>query len=257
MSRATADHSLPLPPRKETSYTLGRHPRRPDHPALLNQDGTAAHTFHFEATRTEIAAILGARGLALHADGSVTQTAKTPSPTRRSVLAGLTGGALAGAFLAAPTAEAAVSGSWNGRDHYQTAMLLAFTKLSDEEQKGVMAFVREFGALAEQPIPAADHPDAELLAACEAFHEAFRIRAQTGLSDDEHDRRNAAWFAAMNGVIALPAVSQSGKLAKANVARVALMDMATVNAAGDWRDEVSPEQRLALDALADMIGGAA
>ena len=240
-----------------STYTLGRHPRRPDHPALLNTDGSVAHTFHMDAARTEIAAILAARGLALNADGSVTQAAETPPPGRRAVLAAFSGAALAGAVLAIPRAEAALPESWKCRDHYETAMLLAFRKLSSEEQKGVMAFVREFGTLVEQPIPAEDHPDAELLAACEAFHEAYQIRAQTGFSDDEHDRRDDAWYAAMDRVVELPAASQAGRLAKARVAHVALMDVAAVRLSVDWREKASPEQRLALDVLADVIGGAA
>jgi hypothetical protein len=97
-----AEHAHTTP----TSYRLGRHPRRPDHPALLNPDGSVAHTFHKEAIRTEITAILAARGLAVHADGTVTQTAETPSTTRRTLLAGLAGAAATLAVIApAPASE--------------------------------------------------------------------------------------------------------------------------------------------------------
>ena len=106
MPRATAHHSLITSATEPPTLTLGRHPRRPDHPALLNSDGTTAHTFHMDATRTEIIAVLGARGLALHADGSVTQAAETPSPTRRTLLAGVAGAAATLAVIApAPASE--------------------------------------------------------------------------------------------------------------------------------------------------------
>ncbi len=54
------------------TYRLGRHPRRTDHPALLNADGTVAHTFAYDAEREEITASLGHAGLMLHADDTVT-----------------------------------------------------------------------------------------------------------------------------------------------------------------------------------------
>ena len=109
------------------AYTLGRHPRRPDHPALLNPDGTAAHTFHIEATRTEIAAILAARGLALHADGSVTQAAAEVSATRRGLLAGLVGAAATLAVIAPPAVRAA--------SHPDAELLEALAHFDDLERR--------------------------------------------------------------------------------------------------------------------------
>ena len=54
------------------TYRLGHHPRRTHHPALLNADGTVAHTFAHNAEREEIIASLDHAGLMLHADGTVT-----------------------------------------------------------------------------------------------------------------------------------------------------------------------------------------
>lgn len=98
----------------------------------------------------------------LHPDGTVIGEAEQLSS--QSVLPA----AFIGAVLAVLTAEAGDTQSMR-RNHYETAMRLAFRKLSSEAQKGVMAFVREFGALVEQPIPEADHPNAELLALCVAY----------------------------------------------------------------------------------------
>jgi hypothetical protein len=108
MPRAIAEHIAAAAPVEPPTYTLGRHPRRPDHPALLNTDGSAAHTFHMDATRTEISAILAARGLTLHAVGSVAQADAPAVATRRTLLAGLAGAAATLAVIA-PTAAGAAS----------------------------------------------------------------------------------------------------------------------------------------------------
>ena len=60
------------------AYRLGRHPRRTDHPALLNADGTVAHTFAYDATREQIIASLEHAGLVLHQDDTVTQDGNPP-----------------------------------------------------------------------------------------------------------------------------------------------------------------------------------
>jgi hypothetical protein len=60
-----------------------------------------------DATRTEITAVLAARGLALHPDGSVTQEAEPVSATRRGLLAVLAGAA-ATSTIVAPKASSAV-----------------------------------------------------------------------------------------------------------------------------------------------------
>ncbi len=61
------------------TYRLGRHPRRPDHPALLNADGTVAHTFAYNADRAEIIGSLEHAGLMLHSDDTVTPDGTPPN----------------------------------------------------------------------------------------------------------------------------------------------------------------------------------
>ena len=71
-------------------YRLGRHPRRTDHPALLNADGTVAATFAYNASREDIISSLEHAGLVLHADDTVTPDGDKPKE----------GGEIAAAFAA-------------------------------------------------------------------------------------------------------------------------------------------------------------
>ncbi len=83
------------------TYRLGRHPRRTNHPALLNADGTVAHTFGFDADREEIIASLEHAGLMLHADDTVTPDGTPPKED------GEIAASAAAALLPATTAKAA------------------------------------------------------------------------------------------------------------------------------------------------------
>ncbi len=62
----------------QATYRLGRHHRRPELPALLNADGSAAHTFAYNAEQKEIIASIEHAGLMLHADGTVTPDGTPP-----------------------------------------------------------------------------------------------------------------------------------------------------------------------------------
>ncbi len=53
-------------------FRLGHHPRRTDHPALLDQRGEAVCTWAVDESREEIAAILKRGGYVLHDDDTVT-----------------------------------------------------------------------------------------------------------------------------------------------------------------------------------------
>ncbi len=135
-------HTTPAPCR------LGHHPRRTDHPALLHADGTVAATFALDATRAEIAAKLGERGLVLRDDDTVTQAAAEPAPTRRRLLSACAGAAFAGAAL----------------------------------------------VIAMPDAPAAEHPDAELLAALAEFdalevqiHPPTHLAPQTFEAEQDFD----------------------------------------------------------------------
>ncbi len=60
------------------TYRLSVHPRRPDHPALLNTDGSVAHTFAYNAERADVLASLEHAGLMLHPDNTVTPDGDPP-----------------------------------------------------------------------------------------------------------------------------------------------------------------------------------
>jgi hypothetical protein len=91
-------------------FKLGHHPRRADHYALLTADGALQGTFPAAATRAEIIDTLALTGLVLHDDDTVTRAADV-APTRRGLLSGMAGAAVAGTALVmtAPIAAAAES----------------------------------------------------------------------------------------------------------------------------------------------------
>jgi hypothetical protein len=107
-----------------------------------------AATFALDATRAEIAAKLGERGLVLRDDDTVTQAAAEPAPTRRRLLSACAGAAFAGAAL----------------------------------------------VIAMPDAPAAEHPDAELLAALAEFdalevqiHPPTHLAPQTFEAEQDFD----------------------------------------------------------------------
>ena len=66
--------SAPIP-----AYRLGAHPHAfMTRLALLNADGTAAHTFAYDTTREEAAAAIQHAGMVLHDDDTVTQGIEPP-----------------------------------------------------------------------------------------------------------------------------------------------------------------------------------
>ena len=88
-------------------YRLAPHPRRIDHLAIVQPDGTVASTMAIDATRAEIAGKLAAQGLVLHDDDTITQA--EPGTTRRGLVlvacAALAGTALNVATLPAAAAQ--------------------------------------------------------------------------------------------------------------------------------------------------------
>jgi len=84
------------------TYTLGHHPRRTDHPALLDAAGNAVATFALGATRAEITANLASGGFTFHDDDTVTATPAQPAPSRRSVITRIAAAIAGVAVLAGP-----------------------------------------------------------------------------------------------------------------------------------------------------------
>ncbi len=88
-------------------YRLAQHPRRTDHLAIVQPDGSVASTMAIDATRAEIAGKLAAQGLVLHDDDTITQA--EPGTTRRGLVliacAALAGTALNVATMPAAAAE--------------------------------------------------------------------------------------------------------------------------------------------------------
>ena len=62
------------------AYRLRWHPRRPDHPALIDERGEATCTWSPDQTRETIAGILAAGGFTLHPDDTVTPNLENPAP---------------------------------------------------------------------------------------------------------------------------------------------------------------------------------
>lgn len=104
------------------------------------------------------------------------------------------------------------------------------------------------------PIAEAGGGDAELIAACHAFLNAeAEVQADNASDDDSDDATAEAsdhWYAALERLTALPALTPAGMRLKARAAHIALLS--TEGPGGLQREETA-----ALSALFDMIGRAA
>jgi len=96
--------------------------------------------------------------------------------------------------------------------------------------------------------------DVELLAACHELRAARVARDAPGLSDEEAEILDDAWYEVMDRVEGLRPSTLEGMQAKAGAAFEALMDDIHVLLAKSWREQASFRQTFALIALADISG---
>jgi len=96
-------------------------------------------------------------------------------------------------------------------------------------------------------------PDADLLAACAAFHAAHREmkagRGDTPEHEAATDRAVKAWYAALATVKAIPARTAAGQQAKAGVVYTALNDVLPLE-----QEDSNREEFAALTFLAELLG---
>ena len=117
--------------------------------------------------------------------------------------------------------------------------------------------------LAAAPMTASAYPshDGVLTAACAAFCQAqadFDVaNAEHGWSDAETNRFLDRWSSALNAILASsPPITQGGREALAQAARIALVIAVGDMGPGGFEANATPEHRMVLMALSGMTGSA-
>jgi hypothetical protein len=103
----------------------------------------------------------------------------------------------------------------------------------------------------------AQHPDADLLRHCAAYHAAYaegiRLNDPQGGSDAEWDAQIAAWDAAIEGVLSCVAITPEGLRAKAGVVRIEVHD-ASVTYLGSTIGDAQRHEQMAHSLACDILG---
>jgi hypothetical protein len=103
----------------------------------------------------------------------------------------------------------------------------------------------------------AQHPDADLLRHCAAYHAAYaegiRLNDPQGGSDAEWDAQIAAWDAAIEGVLSCVAITPEGLRAKAGVVRIEVHD-ASVTYLGSTIGDAQRHEQMAYSLACDILG---
>jgi hypothetical protein len=103
---------------------------------------------------------------------------------------------------------------------------------------------------------AAEHPDAELLAACAAYQRLHVEWMGPYVSELHTDDLGTARQTALVRVSELHPTTPEGRQAKAGVAYSALMFVVDAFTTIPWRENASAEEEIALDVLHDFMGRA-